>query len=323
MKRKKRLKKKIFRLFTLLFLILLTLGCKNLLPKLQEPNKSTVKIPSSFPLPSNKEKENSKNSVGKLNNIYSSNAILICLDDQKIIAEKNSEERIYPASLTKIMTAITVIDNLKDLDKQVLLPSEIFPKLYKADASMAGFLPGEKASAMDLLYGVLLPSGAECCTGLADYVAGSEDNFVQLMNQKAKKLDMTKTHFTNTTGLQSQNHYTTVKDLAVLLEYSLKNDVFRQIFTSSKHSVPPTNRHPSGFTFYSTMFNKLDNPYLDDGEILGGKTGHTDQAGLCLASLAKKDGKEYILVTVGADGTHNTKQYNICDAIDVYNNISY
>lgn len=319
--RRKRRRKKFLRLLTLIFLIMITLGCKNLLPNLKE-NNNTEKIPL-VPMWTNQGKDVSENSVTELPNIYSSNAILICLDDHKIVAEKNSEEKVYPASLTKIMTAITVLDNLTDLNKPITLPPELFPKLYKANASMAGFLPDEEVSAIDLLYGVLLPSGAECCIGFADSIAGSEDDFVQLMNHKAKELNMTKTHFTNTTGLHSQNHYTTVKDLAVLLEYSLKNDVFRQIFTSSKHFVPPTNKHPSGLTFYSTMFKSLDNPFLDDGEILGGKTGYTNQAGLCLASLAQRNEKEYILVTVGANGGHNTKQYNICDAVDVYNSISY
>ena len=130
---------------------------------------------------------------------------------------------------------------------------------------------------------------------------------------------MNNTHFTNATGLHDKNHYTTVKDLATLLGYALKNNTFREIFTSSRHTTQPTNKHPDGITFYSTLFEKLDEPDIIGGKIIGGKTGYTEEAGLCLASLAKKGGKEYILVTVGARGNHKSEQYNITDALTIYN----
>jgi len=186
---------------------------------------------------------------------------------------------------------------------------------------MAGFQPGEQVRAIDLLYGVMLPSGAECCIGLADQIAGSEQNFVKIMNQKAADLGMDNTHFENAIGLHNENHYTTVKDLAILLSYALQNDTFREIFTSSRHSTPPTNKHPRGITFYSTMFEDLSNQNIIGGEILGGKTGYTDEAGLCLASLAKVGKQEYILISAGAKGDHDSEQYNITDALAVYNSI--
>ena len=104
--------------------------------------------------------------------------------------QKNSEEKIYPASLTKMMTAIVAIEKLPDLRKEIKLTSSTFQGLYKADASMAGFQPGEQVTAINLLYGVMLPSGAECCIGLANQIAGSEQNFVKIMNQKAVDLGM-------------------------------------------------------------------------------------------------------------------------------------
>ena len=132
---------------------------------------------------------------------------------------------------------------------------------------------------------------------------------------------MDNTHFENATGLHDENHYTTVKDLAALLSYALQNDTFREIFTSSRHTVSPTNQHPDGMTFYSTMFEDLDDQSIINGEILGGKTGYTEEAGLCLASLAKEGKQEYILVTAGAKGDHHSEQYNITDAVAVYNSI--
>ena len=253
--------------------------------------------------------------------LHSPNAILIRLTDDTVLMQKNSEEKIYPASLTKMMTAIVAIENLFDLKEEIKLTNSTFQGLYEADASLADFQPGEQIKAIDLLYGVLLPSGAECCVALADQIAGSEQNFVKIMNQKAADLGMDNTHFENATGLHNENHYTTVKDLAILLSYALQNDTFREIFTSSRHSTQPTNKHPRGITFYSTMFEDLNNQSITDGEILGGKTGYTDEAGLCLASLAKVGKQEYILISAGAKGDHHSEQYNITDALAVYNSI--
>ncbi|HWQ43693.1 MAG TPA: D-alanyl-D-alanine carboxypeptidase [Desulfosporosinus sp.] len=256
-----------------------------------------------------------------LDNLYSSNAILVRLDNHSVLMQKNSKQRIYPASLTKIMTAIVAIESLQDLQENVDLPNSLFQKLYKADASMAGFKPDEKVRAIDLLYGIMLPSGAECCIGLADHIAGSEQKFIEMMNQKAGVLGMSNTHFTNSTGLQDNNHYTTVKDLSLLLSYALQNTTFRDIFTASRYSIAPTNKHPNGITFQNTMFKNITNPVVDGGKILGGKTGYTVEAGLCLASLAQKNGREYILVTAGAKGNHESEQYNLDDAYTVYNKL--
>jgi len=253
--------------------------------------------------------------------IHSSNAVLIRLKDNAILMQKNSREKTYPASLTKMMTAIVAIENLSNLNEKIELTRSMFEGLYEAEASMAGFQPGEQVRAIDLLYGVMLPSGAECCIALADHIAGSEQNFVKLMNQKAKALGMKNTHFENATGLHNKNHYTTVKDLAILLSSALQNDTFREIFTTFRHSTPPTNKHSGGITFYSTMYERLGDENIIQGKILGGKTGYTEKAGLCLASLAKVGKQEYILITTGAKGDHHSKQYHIVDALAVYNSI--
>lgn len=255
-------------------------------------------------------------------NLHSPCAILVRLDDKNVLLQKQSDKKIYPASLTKMMTAVVTIENLPDLQKKVELSPSIFQPLYNEDASRAGFLPGERVRAIDLLYGALLPSGAECCIGLANEVSGSEQDFAEKMNQKAKQLGMSNTHFTNSTGLQSEDHYTTVKDLSLLLGYALQNKMFRGIFTSSRHTTAATNKHPDGITFTSTLSQSLKDQTFSVGEILGGKTGYTDEAGLCLASLARVDGKEYILITAGAKGDHTTEQYDIDDARTVYKELS-
>lgn len=329
MRRKRRLKRQLGLFLTMLAAALLCAVSfhsiiKNIGSAAPEYEASQSSIFYEQPINSAENKAPVKMTEGEaltLTDLYSKHAILINLDSGQVLAENGSREKIYPASLTKIMTAILAIEHTEDLSESVELPSDIFTELYAGNASMAGFQPGENAMLGDLLYGILLPSGAECCIAFADRIAGSEAAFADLMNQKAKELGMDQTHFTNSTGLHDDNHYTTVKDLSALLQYALKNDMFREVFTSSRYSTQPTQKHPDGFTFQSTMFKYMADTEVAGGEIIGGKTGYTDEAQLCLASLANINRTEYILVTANAAGSHNTEQFHILDAIDVYNRI--
>lgn len=253
-----------------------------------------------------------------ISGINSSCAVLMQARGGKIIGEINGEQTMYPASMTKIMTAIVAIEELDSLDREITLTDETFAGLYERDATQAGFQPDETVQAIDLLYGVMLPSGAECCIALADDIAGSEEGFVELMNQKAEKLGMDGTHFCDSTGLHDPDHYSTAKDIAVLLKYAIRNDTFREIIESPYHSTAATNIHPDGITFYSSMFNNLPDPSVTGGKILGGKTGFTNDAGLCLASFAEIDGTEYILVTAGAFSAGTP---HITDAVTIYNRL--
>ncbi len=249
--------------------------------------------------------------------LHSPYAYLIRLQDQSVFLNQAGDEKIYPASMTKIMTALLAIEAYDDLSETVTVPEEIFAELTEQNASVAGFSPGERVTVRDLVYGVLLPSGGDASLALAQAIAGSEEAFVQKMNEKAAQLGMANTHFTNACGLHAAQHYSTCRDIAVLLSYALKNDAFRQAFTATRYSVQPTNAHPEGFTFRSTLFASTDGTFTG-GHILGGKTGYTSDAGLCLASLAEKDGVEYILVTAGAQGDHHTDPYHIEDALLLY-----
>ena len=216
------------------------------------------------------------------------------------------------------MTAILALEKCPDLDETMTVPSDIFDAIYSEQASTAGFEAGEGVTVRDLLYGVMLPSGAECCLTLARGIAGSEEAYAELMNQKAKKIGMRSTHFVNCTGLHNDDHYSTAKDIAKLLRYALKNVDFRAIFTSQSHAMSPTNVHPDGFTVYSTMFRALGDRGFTGGQLLGGKTGNTFRAGLCLASLAEVKGKEYILVTAKAEDAGDA---HVTDALKVYGQI--
>ena len=253
-----------------------------------------------------------------ISDINSRSGILVRLSDGKVVAEKDADAKIYPASMTKIMTAVVGLENLSDQNETITIDRDTYDRLYTEGASLAGFGAGDEVKAIDILYGVMLPSGAECCIALADTIAGSEADFVTLMNEKAAKLGMTGTNFCDTTGLHDANHYSTARDIAVLLKYALKDDTFREIIESPYHSTPGTNIHPDGITFYSTMFKNLSDTAVTDGKIMGGKTGYTGEAGHCLASFAEIDGTEYILVTGGASGTGIP---HINDAVTVYNRL--
>ncbi len=255
-----------------------------------------------------------------LADLYSPYGILIAADTGEAMAEQSGRTQIYPASLTKIMTALLVIEYSGNLDETVWIPTDIYEQLYAEGASMAGFLPGEQTTLRELLYGILLPSGAECCLTAARYIGGTEELFAELMNQKAAQLGMENTNFTNCTGLQEEAHYSSVADIAILLQYALSDTTFREIFTSKYYYVQPTEQHPDGFTFWSTLFSQTDS--RADGVILGGKTGYTEEAGLCLASLLSVGGREYILVTAGAPGSHETEPYHIEDALNVAGQLS-
>lgn len=262
--------------------------------------------------------EDSSETKDDLGYLHSPYMILVDLESGEVLSERNARDRIYPASLTKIMTVILAIENTENMDEVITLSSDIFQNLYEENASVAGFEPDETVRLQDLLYGILLPSGAECCLAFADKVAGSEEAFVELMNRKAESLGMENTHFCNVTGLQNPDHYSTAKDISILLQYALKNGSFKEAFSCRSYTTTSSKQHPEGITFYSTMFEKLGDAEVTGGEILGGKTGYTTQAGLCLASLARLGGKEYILVTAKAEGDQQTEPFHILDAKNAY-----
>ncbi len=250
--------------------------------------------------------------------LYSGYAYLCNAENGSVIAEKNSEKRFYPASLTKIMTALVLIENADDLYAEATVSAGMYNELYKEGASMAGFLPGEKARLYDLLCGIMLPSGAEAAIAAAEFVAGSEEKLVAMMNSRAAEMGLANTRFANITGLHDDNHYTNAAEMALILSSALENEVFREISSKSRHTVPPTNKHPDGFTMQSTVFQKLDGRQPEKLEIIGGKTGFTYEAGLCLATYAVLDGEVYIAVTMGAEGNHRTPQHQVDDAIYLY-----
>ena len=192
---------------------------------------------------------------------------------------------------------------------------------------MANFPLEEPIKAVDLIHGSFMLSGAEATVTLAENIAGSEAAFVKLMNNKARELGMKNTNFTNATGLHDDMQYSTCEDLAVFLKAALENEQFRKIFTTKNYTTESFGEHPEGMSFSSTMFKFLGtNTPKNSFEILGGKTGYTSDAGLCLASVAKspKTDNEYILITGKAPGNYWDVELpnHALDALNAYGAIT-
>lgn len=252
--------------------------------------------------------------------INSKQGILVNLKTKEVISQKKGNQVIYPASLTKIMTTLVALEQDQALDRSLTIPSGLMSDLHQEGAAVTGFFEGETVPVLDLLYGVMLPSGADAALTVAEGLAGSEEKFVALMNQKAQDLKLENTHFTNVTGLHDKKHQTTVADLSRLLASALENPQFRAIFTTKEH-IFYNDYHPEGLVMPSRLFANLETSQLNQGEILGGKTGYTDEAGQCLASLAIIDGQEYILVTTGAKTKSDFANLHIEDAVSIYQNM--
>lgn len=254
--------------------------------------------------------------------LYSRCAYFCSADTRSVIAEKNSGQRVAPASLTKIMTAIVLIEHADDLGERVTVPYDVYERLYAEGASMAGFAAGETVTLEDLLYGIMLPSGAEAAAAAAKHVAGSDEAFVKLMNDKAAEMGLANTHFENIYGFDADGHYSNAAELAAILMYALENEDFMRIATSKSYTVAPTNKHPEGFTMKSTVFTKLAGESPDHAVILGGKTGFTYDAGLCLAVFGENDDKRYVSVVLGVEGDHSTEQYQVDDTIYLFDSFA-
>ncbi len=234
------------------------------------------------------------------------------LKDKKIIYDIKSNDKASIASLTKIATTITAIENISNLDQEVIITSKILSTV-RWDASRAGLKAGDKVTYRDLLYASIIPSGADATNSIAILSSGSIENFVKKMNNLANKIGLKNTHFSNVTGLDDKNHYSTADDVRKLLEYSLNNSTFRKVFTTKNYEL--TNKLKVRSTFY--LYSK-DNEFVNT-QITGAKTGFTLDAGYCLASLSNINGHEMIVVVLKADLINN----NYYHAIDTVSLISF
>ena len=229
-------------------------------------------------------------------------AILLDMNTGRTIYEKNIDERVYPASLTKIMTCLLALEN-GNLSDIVTIGEGAFTGL-DGNSSTAGLQVGEQLSLNDLLYGLMISSGNEAANAVAEHIAGSVSDFVRMMNERAYQLGCTDTHFANPHGLHDEEHYTTVRDLVTITQAALKSENFKTITNTPRYTLPATNLQPEREI-------KTTNQLIDDStsnsfyykRAIGIKTGFTSHAGRCIISCAKGDGMYFLAVICGADTT--------------------
>ena len=252
--------------------------------------------------------------------LKSSSAAVLDRESGRVVYTRGDRRR-PPASLTKLMTALVTLDSAPDLDATASLSAQVYGQLVAANAAMAGILPDEPVSVRDLLYGMLLPSGADAAEALAAFVSGDEASFVQRMNERARDLGLEDTCFANAWGMDAPGQYSTAADMARLLDTALEQTTLRTVLTTAEYTAVTAAAHPEGLRFGSSLLESGQDLTLERGRLLGGKTGYTTDAGLCLASFAEIGGREYIVVTMGAPGDHSTPPWHILDAIALYNAI--
>lgn len=251
--------------------------------------------------------------------IVSSHAILVDLEKGEILARKDAMTRMNPASMTKILTVLVAAEQLEErnlaLSDKFTMTLEITDYGYVHDCSSVGFLADEVITVEDLFYGTILKSGADAAVGLATYVAGSQEAFVELMNERLKELGLSQTaHFTNCVGIYDEEHYCTLYDMAMILEAAMDNELCRRVLSEHTYTTSKTSEHPEGITISNWFLRRIEDKDTG-GEVLYGKTGYVKESGNCAASYAESpDGKGYICVTAGAG--HYWKC--IYDHVDIY-----
>lgn len=220
--------------------------------------------------------------------------------DEEVLYDQKGISKIYPASMTKMMTVYTALSLIPHLNKKVTVTKSMIKNKTKYSATLGFIRPGMKLSYKDLLYGALYPSGADACWILARSLCGSEFGFVKKMNKQAKALGMTSTHFRNATGLPDKKHVTSCEDLSKLMMAGLKNKMWSKVFLAG----PYASYHVSGLKWMSTLERmRVEHHVLARKELKGAKSGWTSSAQYCLASCAKIRGHTILIIT--AKGNKN------------------
>lgn len=247
-------------------------------------------------------------------NITGEYVTLYNMNEDTLLYSKNDTKKTSIASLTKMMTTLVAIEEIDNLDKIVTIKERDFEGTV--GYSKAGFKVGDKVTYRDLLYGIILPSGADAVNAVVNNTLGY-DKFIKKMNETAKKIGMNDTSYANPVGKDDENNYSTSNDLAKLLKYALKNETFKTIFTTKNYKTS------NGINLESTV-NRYEN-ILNTNEIKGAKSGFTKDAGRCLASITTLNNVDYLLVVINSS---TISPYNaVKDTITIYdyynNNYGY
>lgn len=250
-------------------------------------------------------------------NVISSHAILVDESTDTIVASKGAKDRINPASMTKVLTLLVAAEHVTEeqLDDTFTMTIDITDYSYVNDCSNVGFVVDEKIPVRDLFYGTILPSGGDAAVGLATYVAGSHEAFVELMNEKLDKLGLSDTaHFTNCVGLYDANHYCTVYDMAIIMKAAMENEFCREVLSTKCYTTTPTIEHPEGIIISNWFLRRIEDKDTD-GEVIGAKTGFVAQSGSCAVSYQMaENGTPYICATAGSTSSWRC----IYDHVEIY-----
>ena len=250
--------------------------------------------------------------------VISSNAVLIDESTNRIVASKGAQERISPASMTKVLTVLVAAEHIAEeqLDDTFTMTREITDYGYINDCSSVGFLDGEQITIRDMFYGTILPSGSDAAVGLATYVAGSHEAFVEMMNEKLQELGIAGTsHMTNCVGLYDKEHYSTVYDMAVIMKAAVQSEFCKEVLSEHRYVTGATTEHPEGIDISNWFLRRIEDKDTG-GEVLCAKTGYVMQSKNCAVSYGVfADGKPYICVTAGSSSSWRC----IYDHVEIYN----
>ena len=249
--------------------------------------------------------------------VHSEYAVLLDITEGRVVAAKNPATQANPASITKVMTLLVAVENIEDLDAEYTLPWQITTHI-ESDATVAGFNAGDVMTLRDLLYGCILPSGADAAVALAHYVVGdraetvaeAEALFADMMNERARELGAQNTHFVNTSGLHNSAHKTTAMDMALIMAAAIQNETCRAVLSADRYSSEATvklsEQQLAGGEWRSTLFCSWLG--ADRYGILAGKTGYTDQALHTMVSYTEIGGHKYVFASMRANGSDKAVQ---------------
>ncbi len=235
--------------------------------------------------------------------VIGSYVVLIDKDNASVMAGRGYRTRINPASMTKVLTLLVAVEHMEEseLSSPFTLTFDMTNYAYVHDCSTAGFAEGETVTVKDLLYGTILPSGGDAAVALACYIAGSQEAFVELMNEKLSELGLSESaHFTNCVGLYDEDHYCTPYDMAMIMWAAMDNELCRKVLGAKKYTTTVTEQHPEGIILSNWFLRRIEDKYCGL-EVTGGKTGFVNESGNCAVSHGTaEDGREYICVVAGS-----------------------
>ena len=247
--------------------------------------------------------------------VISSYGVLIDLKDGHVVAQRNAFERMYPASMTKVLTILVAAEHMEDPEDTFTMTQEITDYVYSNGCSQVGYLVGETMTVRELLFGTIMPSGGDAAMALAYYTAGSMEAFVDMMNEKVEELGLTDVaHFTNPVGVFDEQNYCTPVAMAMIMKAALENDLCREALGAKKYTTAANDLHPEGLLISNWFLRRIEDKDTH-GEVLGAKTGFVNESRNCAVSYEKSnDGNRYICVT----GDSHSAWRAIYDHVAIY-----